>query len=144
MSLERPRWLRLSAISIALFVLLGIGHVLPALHFALVAHRVCAEHGELLHEAPVRGVAGQDELRSSHANGPSSEVSLVAAGGAAAHEHEHCGVLALPGSLGAPEALSSAACLVPAGWTTSLPGHERAAHAYIALLSYAPKLAPPA
>ncbi len=150
MGTERPSWLRCSAVSIALFVLLGIGHVLPALHFALVAHRVCAEHGELLHEAPLQaaagqGVAGHGALRSSQPSAPApAEVSLVASGGTGAHDHEHCGVLALPGSLGAPEALTSAACLLPAGWAASLPGHERAAHVYIALLAYAPKLAPPA
>lgn len=145
MGQERPSALRSSAVAIALFVLLGIGHVLPALHFALVAHRVCAEHGELLHDASPRDATVQRALRSSRPSAPTTlGVLLVAAGGADRHEHEHCGVLALPGSLGAPEALPSAACRLPAVRTTSLPGHERAAYAYIALLSYAPKLAPPA
>ena len=42
------RWLvsTLSALGLAL---LAAGHILPVLHFALVAHELCAEHGALHH-----------------------------------------------------------------------------------------------
>jgi hypothetical protein len=127
------RALRLSAASIALFALLGVGHVLPALHFALVAHRVCAEHGELVHEsAPLAAPAAR-----------SSEVSLVG-GAPVAHEHEHCGVLALPGSLALPASWADTVELASTGGTATAVDGARAAHIGIALLSYAPKLAPPA
>ena len=124
--------LRSAAAAIVLFALLGVGHLLPALHFALVVHRICAEHGELLHEA---AAAPGVESRSS-------DVQLVA-GQHAGHAHEHCGVLALPGSKGS---LSSAGWCEPlvldASLALVLPG-ERPAQGGISVLSYAPKLAPP-
>jgi hypothetical protein len=132
-SLQRPTWLGISAAYLALFLLVGLQQVLPALHFTLVAHRLCADHGELLHEA------GGDE-RLPLASSP--EVALVSAD-AAGHEHEHCGVLALPPSLAALEKVGGAVALLPAPWALCLPDTERAAHVDIALLSYAPKLAPP-
>jgi hypothetical protein len=127
------RALRVASASIALFALLGIGHILPAFHFALVAHRVCSEHGELLHEAapPARAAAR------------SRDVSLVA-GEEAAHEHEHCGVLALPGSLAVPVSSAATFELVSSDAAAGSPGRASSAHVGIALLSYAPKLAPPA
>jgi hypothetical protein len=129
---ECSAWLRLGALSLALFAAVGVAQILPALHFALVVHRVCAEHGELLHEsAPVaRQVA------------PAETSSVVARDGVS-HEHEHCGVLA---------ASESSAALVPAASHVTAPsaagasvglGRARAAHVRIALLAYAPKLAPP-
>lgn len=126
-------WLRATAASVALFALLGVGHLLPALHFALVAHRICAEHGELVHEAAPAPVVAE---RSS---GPELVV-----GEHAAHEHEHCGVLALSGS---PAVALSATGreLRSAGEPIASDRHgELCAHVGIALLLYAPKLAPPA
>jgi len=125
-------WLRATAASFALFALLGVGHVLPALHFALVAHRICAQHGELLHEAEPASAA---ESRSS--------VRELVVGQHAEHEHEHCGVLALPGSFALPpSATGRAPC--PAGEPIASAEHGKlAAHVGIALLLYAPKLAPP-
>ena len=126
-------WLRVSAASIALFALVGIGHVLPAFHFALVAHRVCAEHGELVHEA------------APSADSPApSDVPALVAGADARHEHEHCGVLALPGSFGVPASAPRAFEVPPREQLEPEPGCERPAHVDIALLAYAPKLAPPA
>ena len=127
---------RSAAAFIALFALLGVGHVLPALHFSLVAHRICVEHGELLHQ--LRHEAGSAPAAESR----SSELELVP-GQHAGHEHEHCGVLALPGSAGLPPSASwrerpEDEASLPAG-----VGGERTAHGGIALLRYAPKLAPP-
>jgi hypothetical protein len=128
---ECSAWLRLAAASVALFASVGVTQVVPALHFALVVHRLCVEHGELVHEA-----------REAHP-APPAVPSVLAVDGAD-HEHEHCGVLAAP---------SSFAALVPRaaeGQTPAPPGllaalvPARAAHETIALLAYAPKLAPPA
>jgi hypothetical protein len=128
---EWPRWLRASAASLTLFVLVGVGQVLPIFHFALVAHSVCAEHGELVHEA------------APSAPVPRSEVPALVAGGEVGHQHEHCGVLALTRSLAIP-AFAPSQASPPASWA-ALPvaGAGRSAHVGIALLSYAPKLAPP-
>ena len=128
---ECSAWLRLGAVSLVLFAALGVSQVLPALHFALVVHRVCAEHGELVHES----ASVAPEVAPA-------EAAIVARDGVS-HEHEHCGVLATPGSF---------AVLVPAAAQAAAPGATelevgfgcaRAAHVRIALLDYAPKLAPP-
>ena len=125
-------WRRSAAACIALFALLGVGHVLPALHFSLVAHRICAEHGELLH-----GAASAPAAASR-----SSELQLVT-DQHAGHEHEHCGVLALPGSTGLPpSAFWREPPEVEVSLAVGVVG-ERTAHVGIALLRYAPKLAPP-
>jgi hypothetical protein len=147
--LRGPAWARAAA-SIALFALLGVGHLLPALHFALVAHCICAEHGELLHEAaPVRSARAEAEA-ASRSSVPEPLLSsaraqqTVIAGHYAQHEHEHCGVLALSGSFGVAH---SAAWREPSAPSVSVAGaslSERPAHVGIALLLRAPKLAPPA
>lgn len=134
-SLQRPTWLGISAAYLALFVLVGLQQVLPALHFTLVAHRLCAEHGELLHEA-----GGDERLEAARA--PSHDAALAPAD-AGGHEHEHCGVLALPQSVAALDRALAAVSVLPASWAACLPDGERAAHVEIALLAYAPKLAPP-
>lgn len=133
--LPGPARLRAAFASIALFALLGIGHVLPALHFALVAHRICAEHGELLHEA---APAPSVDL------GSRSSVPELAAGQHAAHEHDHCGVLALPGSFGAAPCAAWREPSAPSESVACASSGERPAHVGIALLLRAPKLAPPA
>jgi hypothetical protein len=131
--------LRLRALSVALCLLLGVGYVLPALHFAFVAHRVCAEHGELLHSSS--GV----ELAGTHRSPEESVGSIsISPGNAAAHEHEHCGTLALPGSVGAAFAARDSAGMLPVLRAALPPCQSRVAHVDVPLLLYAPKLAPPA
>lgn len=128
---DLPRWLRASAASLALFVLLGAGQLLPAFHFAFVVHRVCAEHGELVHDA---GPGPQ----ASRSEGPAA-----VAGGDFSHQHEHCGLAVLPRTFGT--AMAAADELVGSAGTSALSPSvsERAAHIAIELLAYAPKLAPP-
>jgi hypothetical protein len=123
--------LRLGAVSLVLFAALGVAQILPALHFAVVVHRVCAEHGELAHaSAPVARQAAP------------AEASFVARD-ELSHEHEHCGVLAAGGPLAAlVPAAAQATAPGAAGFVVSV-GRDRAAHVRIALLAYAPKLAPP-
>ena len=117
--------------SLVLFMMAGVGHVLPAFHFALVVHRVCVEHGEMVHEV-ARAPARERELEGPAFVGQES-----------GHEHEHCGVAAGTGT-----GVAIAASAASAG--PSLPivglgrGAARSAHLGIALLAYAPKLAPPA
>lgn len=123
-------WLRRGLASLALFALIGAGHFLPALHFALVVHRVCAEHGELVHELASAPEAARER------GGP--ELRALAAG----HEHEHCGVPALPSS-GVATAPAASVRGEPLAWLASVAGSERGAYVRIALLAYAPKLAPP-
>lgn len=127
--LRRSTWLRRAAASLALFALLGIEHVLPAFHFALVVHRVCAAHGELLHVAPAAEPP-------SH----SAEASLLPR---APSDHDLCGVLAMPGLPAIPAGAPEVSRPVRGAEATLVLGHGRAAHVGIALLSYAPKRAPP-
>jgi len=136
----RLSWLRWSAASLALFALLGVSQILPALHFVLVAHRICAEHGETLHADGGDGDASEAAL-SSPAN--SAEVAAKPAPALPDHEHEHCSVLGLGRSASAhlTSAAGAVACRPPRALPLANP--ERVAHVDIALLLYAPKLAPP-
>lgn len=127
-----PAWLML-------FALLGVGQVLPALHFVLVAHRVCAEHGETLHAEPAREVSGSPVARASK----SAEIELKSAPVLPEHEHEHCSVLGVARSAAAALASAPPGAPLPAPWERFVRETERAAHVDIALLLYAPKLAPP-
>jgi hypothetical protein len=133
---SRARW---RAFAFALTVVFGLAQALPVLHFVLVAHRLCAEHGEMLHAAEVDDAA-------SHASdvrpGPAPETRLVASANEA-HQHEHCGVVVSSHShgVGLTGPASTNAVL---SQVTSADGSARTAHASIALLLYAPKLAPPA
>jgi hypothetical protein len=126
--------LRAGAAWIALLVLLGVGHIAPALHVLLVAHRLCAEHGEFV-DATAESAPAPRTL-------PDSTSSIQAAEGAA-HTHEHCGVLGFWRVLGAPAAPRQFASLLPVARVASVAAEARAAHVDIALLLYAPKLAPP-
>ena len=145
--LRRSVGLRAAAAAIALFALLGVGHVLPALHFALVAHRICAEHGELLHDAAPEPSAeagsrsSVPELLFSSSREPQPG---VVAGQHAGHEHDHCGVLELPGSFGTAPSAAWREPTPPSEPVACVSTGERPAHVGIALLLRAPKLAPPA
>jgi hypothetical protein len=120
---------------VALVVLLGVGHVLPALHFLFVAHHLCAEHGELV-DAATESVGRAREKAPNQAS--------VDAGSADGHSHEHCGVLAVVAAPALPVASSSVTQRLPAAEAVSVAAGARAAHVGIQLLLYAPKLAPPA
>jgi len=130
-----------------LFALLGAGQVLPALHFVLVAHRVCAEHGETLHAEPAHGA--DDSLSNGLVSGSSvsdpesTEIQLKSAPALPEHEHEHCSVLGVTRSAGAALASAAAGAALPPPWEQFVRETERAAHIDVALLLYAPKLAPP-
>jgi hypothetical protein len=64
--------------------LLAFAQVLAFAHVALVAHRICAEHGEAIH-------ASQPGQANAPAGFDSSLASVVPSRGAAVgHAHEHC------------------------------------------------------
>lgn len=132
--------LRAGAASIALFALVGVGHVLPAFHFALVAHRVCAEHGELIHDGAPARTKAERPVKAALPD----ESAPRAERGAAVHEHEHCGVPAAPVSAGAVPAVRGDVVTLPGQELDAALGRALDAHIGIQLLAYAPKLAPPA
>lgn len=117
-----------------LLVALAVGYVVPALHFGLVQHELCAEHGELRHGS----VHSLDVARTSAHPVPAADSAP-----AFADEHEHCAVIATSPTAAAnvPPPTS-----VPALATETSPGslcRAELAHVSLALLLYAPKLAPP-
>jgi hypothetical protein len=135
---------------LALVLLMGAGHVLPALHFLFVAHHLCAEHGELVdavsdaRSLDHAGRAPREKAGSSAAaDAEQAHSAAICRSGAASHSHEHCEVFAA--TRAAPALLSAPAPvqLLPVAQLLSAPGEARDAHIDIALLDYAPKLAPP-
>jgi hypothetical protein len=130
---------RLRAFALALSVVFGLAQALPVLHFVLVAHRLCAEHGELLHAdtsqegaSPVAEAPADDE----------GQTHLVASA-AETHAHEHCGVVVTSQPHGLQLGSPAGPCSVALQCSTEV-GQAGSAHRSIALLAYAPKLAPPA
>lgn len=122
-----------------LSALLAAGPSLTALHFALVRHRLCLEHGQLEHVTV-------SDVRDSQAAGEPSHVPLVSEGTSEVdphgHLHDACTVSAAGTLAALSPALGLQQCLAA---DFSAPAHERAqpAHVGIALLEYAPKLEPP-
>ncbi len=116
-----------------LLTLLGAAASLPALHFSVVAHELCAEHGELEH------VSSEAPLAAPTATERAALLPLVRA----EHEHERCGVLATSSSRAL---LVRAELRVAVAATLTVRSFEAIsthAHRSVALLAYAPKLAPP-
>jgi hypothetical protein len=125
---------------VALVLLVGVGHVVPALHFLFVAHHLCAEHGELVD-------ATSEAARAENAQGAREKAGssqAVCRSGAAGHSHEHCEVFAATRAAPALAPVPAPAQLLPALELAPSQGEARQAHVDIALLHYAPKLAPPA
>lgn len=136
-ALQQRFWTRWRVIALALSAVFGLAQVLPVLHFVLVAHQLCAEHGELVHaEAGQAPAAHADE---SHA--ASSEARLVAAA-SESHAHDHCGVV-ISGHAHGVRLVSPRVCLHASSYLEAALGSARPGHSSIALLAYAPKLAPP-
>jgi hypothetical protein len=137
---------------VALVLLVGVGHVVPALHFLFVAHHLCAEHGELVDAVAYAGGAessgaAQERASSSEraADGEKAASSAaICVSGAAPHSHEHCDVFAATRAAVTLAPAPAPAQLLPAGELSPAEGDAREAHVDIALLHYAPKLAPPA
>jgi hypothetical protein len=118
-----------------LFVVAG-SYALPALHLAAVVHEVCAEHGALEH---VHGEPEAVNVEPSKAPSKGAEVSVTAP---SSHEHDSCGVVGISPPSGL---VTGAALAAPVTLELALASalREAPANASVAILSYAPKLAPP-
>jgi hypothetical protein len=133
-----------------LCVLLGPGPALPALHFALVQHRICPEHGELLHvgnaaeAAPASPVSARDPAQAGAAEGSAEAGARIGADRAGLDEHGHevCGLSGVAGNLALLPARAHSDTLPATPAAQLSPSAERA-HVRVALLRYAPKLPPP-
>ena len=130
---RRPRRLRV-ATAVALASLLVLCNVLAQRHEALAAHRRCVEHGELIDadgKAPARRAASEPGLE-------------VADGGAPAHDHDHCVVLAHPPSSDTAPSVEVAAADAPVATSLAAPAHALGHPHPVPLLHLAPKSSPPA
>jgi hypothetical protein len=134
---------RLRAFALALSVVFGLAQALPVLHFVLVAHRLCAEHGEMLHVDAEHDDTRDPAAHESATRAGSGDETRVVASASEAHVHEHCGVVVSAHSHGVSLA-SPLGSNVPVSSLASDAGEGRAAHTNIAPLAYAPKRAPPA
>jgi hypothetical protein len=100
---RRPRRIALRALAAALTLLLLGGQALATLHQLVVPHRLCAEHGHLIHaEKP----AARSEYRSTQ--GP-----LVQTGSRDGDEHGHCALAVRRDELRSAVLLSNEACVSP-------------------------------
>lgn len=140
-----PRSRALALLAWLACALLSLGPAVPALHFTLVAHRLCLEHGELEHVASDAAGPSASALGpgapASRTSDPSQSVA-PGRGGSDDHGHELCGMGGSGGSIAVPPQQASACT---SHFRVAAPASASArAHQSIALLSYAPKLAPPA
>jgi len=125
----RLRWLALS-----LALLCGGGPLASVVHLLLVRHVTCVEHGELIDadgKAPARRAASEPGLE-------------VADGGAPAHDHDHCVVLAHPPSSDTAPSVEVAAADAPVATSLAAPAHALGHPHPVPLLHLAPKSSPPA
>jgi hypothetical protein len=122
-----------------LTLLVGIfcvfSQVSGALHWVLVEHARCAEHGEWAH-------VGEGE--HAHSDAPTAPASVsVQAGGTDEHGHDHCDFLRTPREL---TLAPSARALLPVPRVVGSSGQVRCSDskATIARYELAPKTSPPA
>jgi hypothetical protein len=110
-----------------------LAHLAGTLHFALISHEICADHGELVHRSAAR--AGEHQHPRGPAALPSGENG----------EHDHCPLI---GRRNDQQATVSAPALevAPAavGLVPVLGESPRAVPSRAALLLAAPKQSPPA
>ena len=131
--LAAPRVFALGVLT-AFVAWLGVAaHLAGTLHFALISHEICADHGELVHRA---SAPGSDHHRASGPVAvPSSDGEEHDHCPVAGRRHDHVAVFAAPGVLVAPALVAPA----PASPASSLVAPSRKA-----LLLAAPKQSPPA
>ncbi len=112
--------------------LIAVSQVAATLHFALISHEICADHGEVVHADE------RDHASDHHVGGPLAQTPDEHAG------HDHCPVLgrrlehatlygAPPATVSAPRV---AACAPAAAATDTVPSRAE-------LLLAAPKQSPP-
>jgi hypothetical protein len=133
----RGAWVRRQLVA-RLTLLVGIfcafSQVSGALHWVLIEHARCAEHGEWVH-------AGEGDHAHSDASTAPASVS-VQAGGTDEHGHDHCDFLRAPREL---TLVSSAPTSLPAPQIMRSSGGVRGSDskAPIARYELAPKTSPP-
>ncbi len=140
-----PRSRALLLLAWLLCALLAPGTAFPALHFTLVSHRVCLEHGELEHVgSSVDGDADASapDALDAPARTLADQAFVPGAAGDDDHGHEACGASASGTGVAVPRAERSGTAALHAR-PPSAPSDTERAHPGIALLRYAPKLAPP-
>jgi hypothetical protein len=138
---RRPLLARITLL-VGLFCIFS--QVSGALHWALVEHVRCAEHGDWVHEGEAHAEVEAHAEGEAHAEAspePSSEPGLQAPG-ADEHGHDHCLYLA---DRRDPSLPSAALALIDSrvgGWSAAAPG-ERDAVASALAYELAPKTSPP-
>ena len=126
--------LALDALRALLLLALSVGYLVPALHFSLVQHEICPEHGELRHSYG----ATLNTERSASQQG-----AVLNAAARIEHEHEHCAVLATSSSRATSAPRPEIALAAPAATVVGEISPTNVAHPSLELLFYAPKLPPP-
>ncbi|MFO0726345.1 MAG: hypothetical protein U1E65_21345 [Myxococcota bacterium] len=120
----------LAALLAALVLLIPFS---SAIHFLVVRHGVCPEHGELTHLK-----AGAPEGHASQ--GPARLLTALAG---AEHSDEHCALSAAPPSPSAPRIAGVAQAAEPLVTPVVLEPARRLAPQPLPLLALAPKASPP-
>jgi len=129
-SLAAPGWLR--ALALLAVALLGGEQVLPSLHYALVRHEVCPEHGELVHVGQARHEVVQHGRTAHFETGAVEEAP-----------HAHCGSLPASTQAAAPVA-TAAGCPLPERSLVATIVPRASVTPSANVLSFAPKQSPPA
>jgi hypothetical protein len=124
----------------ALCLLFAAAPTLPGLHFLLVAHVICPQHGELLHAASAAEELPGHTSAAAPNTAHTRELAWVAA---PAPGHDACGVPAWGNTSGAACGGPAAQGVERVPFVHGRSGSAPVGHTAIALLSYAPKLAPP-
>ncbi len=134
MRVEQKKTLRRLCAALALIALILVGRFAESMHSAEVGHRVCPEHGELLHVANVHDHADESDV----------PVGAQVIPAKSAPEHHHCQIANFLNSSGAswtPAHTDSHAFLVPG---VADAARAESARVTRAPLSFAPKHSPPA
>jgi hypothetical protein len=116
--------------------LVVLSYLTTALHFALISHRICAVHGELVHASstPHAHVSSSASTRDGAAALPGGEEE----------GHDHCTLLSRRYEHTALLAAPSARTIAPALERLTIDGQrDAAAPSRSALLLAAPKQSPP-
>jgi hypothetical protein len=132
-----PWYRRRARALLALLALLSVLAPAELLHFVLVQHVVCAEHGELVHESGVAHAAPAEGGGAS-GQGPGLHADAVA------HDHEHCGVAAASREALALPPAPAVAAISAATSDALLSASRSAVSGSEALFRLAPKTSPPA
>jgi hypothetical protein len=82
------------ALSVSIACFLVFSQLSAFLHFIVVQHSVCAEHGELIHAGAGDSVHSSAESSPFRADGETVDSAEHAPGADTGHGHDHCSVCA--------------------------------------------------